>query len=128
MDGISLADSTVLDLLGGPDLVRAALKKDGSFTRHSRVANDRELAALFTYLEEKMGELAVAILQGDARAYPYKKANGQRACSLCSFMPLCRFDVSVEGNRYRNVFSAAHGEILQAAMARRQGGEHDEVE
>lgn len=125
LDGIMLADTHVLELMGGPDLVHAALKKDGAFTKHSRVADAEQLAALLSCLREQLTGLAGEIQQGRVNVYPFKKDKGQRACAFCPYLPVCRFDPAVEGNRYRFLRSYPHGRVLEEAVLLQKGGEAD---
>jgi ATP-dependent helicase/nuclease subunit B len=122
LDGILLEDTDAYRLMGGaPDLVRATLKKDGTFAKSSRVATEDELSALMAAVGDKLSSLAGEILEGRADAHPYKKPNGQRACTFCAYMPVCRFDLSVAGNAYRNLSSIGHKQVLQEAL-RQKGG------
>ena len=123
LDGLMLADSNVLELMGGSELVRAGLKKDGLFTQASRVADEKETEALFDYLKKKLATLAGDILSGRVEAAPFKKADGSRACTFCSFMPVCRFDVTMEGNQYTHLGSMSHRQVLDDLVRRCQGGE-----
>ncbi|MCW3489658.1 helicase-exonuclease AddAB subunit AddB [Dethiobacter alkaliphilus] len=123
LDGLMLAEPKVLDLMGGPDMVRAGLKRDGSFTQLSRVADAEQTEALFTYLREKLFELAREITSGRVEAAPFKKADGSRACTFCPFMPVCRFDVSMEGNRYRHLSALSHRQVLELVSSSYEGGE-----
>jgi ATP-dependent helicase/nuclease subunit B len=125
LDGLLLADATVLEMLGGPDLVRrASLKKDGSFTKNSRVADQQQFQWLLDWMGEKIAELATEILDGKVEAYPYRKVSGQRACAYCAFMPLCRFDVTITGNRYRYLQKQSHENVLTAVAEKQEGGAH----
>lgn len=124
LDGIMLADSDVFTLMGGPSgLVRAALKSGGGFTKHSRVAAPEEMEGLLGFTEMKIREMCRAILAGRTDPNPYKKKNGQRACSCCPYPPLCRFDVTGGGNSYRNLAGMNHEEALAAICAAWKGGD-----
>lgn len=115
LDGLALADPEVLEMLGGTNFVRrASLKNDGTFTKTSRVVDRQQLGNLLIWLRGKLVELTGQILAGDVAAQPYFKANGQRACSFCPFLALCRFDVSVAGNSYRILENMKDGEVLMA--------------
>lgn len=122
MDGLALADPDVISLLGGPGLVRrVTLKRDGSFAKLARVADDGQMGAVLAWLRGKLGALAGEILSGQAGALPFRKAGGQRACTYCTFMPLCRFD-SATGDSYRLLTNLAHEEVLLALTAAEEGG------
>ncbi|HZK25086.1 MAG TPA: helicase-exonuclease AddAB subunit AddB [Oscillospiraceae bacterium] len=126
LDGLILADQQVFKLMGGEKLVHAALKKDGNFTKVSRVAEETQLQQLLQYVCEQIGESAVRILQGEVTIKPFKKPDGRKACTYCPFMPLCCFDVTVEGNQYRLISPLAAEEVLQAVAAKQEGASQDE--
>lgn len=123
LDGLTLADSLVLKLIGGTELLRRVeLKKDGTFAKKSRVADEQQMSELLTWLRNKLLELAEKILAGDVAVRPYRKPNGQRACSFCSFLALCRFDPAVAGNSYRLLESMGHEDVLSKAAQQQKGG------
>ncbi|MCR3921719.1 MAG: helicase-exonuclease AddAB subunit AddB [Firmicutes bacterium] len=124
LDGLMVADRDVLALMGGAKLVHAAIKKDGSFTKASRVANHEQMQQLRQYLNDKMSKLASRILQGSVEVTPYKKPDGRRACTYCPFTPLCCFDVTVEGNQYRHLSQFSSEQVLQSIAAQQEGGTH----
>ncbi|MBS3900075.1 MAG: helicase-exonuclease AddAB subunit AddB [Dethiobacter sp.] len=123
LDGLALADANVLELLGGSNFLRRAeLKIDGTFTKTSRVADQQQMGSLSAWLRSKLLELAGKILAGDAAARPYRKLNGQRACSYCPYLALCRFDLTVEGNNYRLLENMGHEDVLSlVALHLRRG-------
>ncbi|MBS3982984.1 MAG: helicase-exonuclease AddAB subunit AddB [Dethiobacter sp.] len=121
LDGLALADAKVLELLGGTDFLRRAkLKNDGTFTKTSRVADAMQMSELLTWLRGKLLELAGKILAGDAAARPYRKQNGQRACSFCPYLAFCRFDLTVAGSSYRQLESMGHEDVLSLMMQQQE--------
>ncbi|MDW7650039.1 MAG: helicase-exonuclease AddAB subunit AddB [Bacillota bacterium] len=126
LDGLMLAETDAYQLMGGsPELVRASLKKDGTFTKTSRVASMDELDGLLSAVHDTLAELAAAVIAGRADVFPYKKADGSRACTFCEYMPVCRFDLSVAGNCYRNLPVVANRQVLQD-VAGQKGESSDE--
>jgi len=123
LDGLVLADSLVLKLLGGTELLRRVeLKNDGTFTKTSRVADQQQMSELLNWLRNKLLELAGKILAGDAAAQPYRKPNGQRACSFCPYLALCRFDPTAAGNSYRLLERIGHEDVLTKVAQQQKGG------
>ncbi len=119
--GLVFADREVFELLGGREgILPAALKKDGSFTARSRIADRAQLAALTGLAFAKMEAAARAILDGDTAVYPYRRPSGDNACLFCRYRPLCRFE-NGDGNRWRPVRDFSHGEVLE--MLAKRGGE-----
>lgn len=115
LDGLTLADDKVIKLLGGTSFLRRVeQKKDGTFTKASRVADERQMSLLLTWLQSKLLELAGNILAGEVSARPYRKPNGQRACSFCPYLAFCRFDLTVEGNSYRLLENMRDEDVLSA--------------
>jgi ATP-dependent helicase/nuclease subunit B len=124
LDGLSLADTEVIERMGGPTMIRrAAAKKDGTFHKAARVVRAEQLDGLLAWLDRKMAGLAEEILDGRAAANPFKKANGHRACQFCSYLSLCRFDVTISGNSYKNITALSHEEVL-TALAEEGGDSH----
>ncbi len=113
LDGLAMADSKVIALLGGTNFLRRVkLKNDGAFTKASRVADRQQMSLLLTWLRSKLLELAGKIFAGEASARPYRKQSGQRACSFCPYFALCRFDLTVEGNSYRLLENMGDEDVL----------------
>ena len=122
LDGLMLEDADVFHLMGGsPELVRASLKQDGSFSKASRVADEKSMAALMEVSKGKLKDMAAAILAGASEIAPFKKHNGQRACAFCDYMALCCFDPVVAGNGYRYLPGMTNSEVLQQALLRTGG-------
>ena len=125
LEGYFLAEPELLEALGGEKFVPAALKKDGSFTKYSRVVSREEFSALLAYVEEKIMELAEQIQKGIIDISPYKKPDGRSACTYCPYHALCCFEPVVPGNSYR-VLQKLTAETVLAALLEEGGKENDE--
>ncbi|NLZ93057.1 MAG: helicase-exonuclease AddAB subunit AddB [Firmicutes bacterium] len=119
LDGLILAQEHVFALMGGKDVVHASLRKDGSFTKNSRVVEKKEMLQLLQFVSKKIGELAAKVLAGDIEIKPYKKPDGRNACTFCPYVSVCCFDPAV-GNHYRYLPSLSKEEVLEVIKA--QGG------
>ncbi|NLZ38617.1 MAG: helicase-exonuclease AddAB subunit AddB [Firmicutes bacterium] len=117
MDGLILAEERVFTLMGGNEVVHAALKKDGNFTKNSRVVTREEMLQLLQFVKQKIGQLADRILAGEIEIKPYKTADGRTACTYCSYKAVCCFDPAV-GNQYRYLPSLSTEQVLRAISAK----------
>jgi ATP-dependent helicase/nuclease subunit B len=122
LDGLILAEPLVLDMMGGEELVPAALKKDGSFTTRSQVVTREEMAKILYFCQEKVLQLATGILSGLTEISPYRKSDNDTACGYCDFRPVCRFD-TMSGNRYRYLQGYSYPEALSKLTAGSEKGE-----
>lgn len=124
LEGYFLADPEIFTFMGGEKFVSASLKKDGSFTKYSRVLNGKQLEAMLKYVEEKIRQLAQQIQSGNIAASPYKKQDGSTACTYCPYKPLCCFEPALPGNSYRLLRKFTVEEVL--AAVEKKGGEENE--
>ncbi|MCS5694516.1 helicase-exonuclease AddAB subunit AddB [Desulfofundulus thermocisternus] len=85
-------------------LVPAGLGSGGSITRRheASVFTPGEFRLLLDVLRGLLGKIAGGILQGRVDIAPLK-AGGSSACGTCSYRPVCRFDLWLPENRYRNL-------------------------
>ncbi len=121
LDGLVVADKKALQLLGGEALVPASLKKDGSFSKKSHVATALQFKALRHLVAGKVGELGKCVLAGRTDIRPYRKENGEKACSFCCYSPLCRFDAAADGSSYRHLRTYSRQEILETHGPGKEG-------
>ncbi|NLM46396.1 MAG: helicase-exonuclease AddAB subunit AddB [Firmicutes bacterium] len=117
LEGLLVAEKEVFDLLGGEELVPAALNKDGTFSKYSRVVTEVEMRQLLAFAKRKILALAGRIQNGDIGIAPYKKKDGRHACSFCPYGALCCFELSLPGNYYRMLPSYSQAEVLAAISA-----------
>lgn len=122
-DGVvpRLMDSGAQD---SSELVPLVFKKDGGLAKKSSVADPASLKRLLDYAVRRAGELAQAVARGETKAEPYQM-KGRRACEFCVYLPVCQFDSTLPGDRYRNL-PAYEKEEAWERMA--QGGEAADAE
>ncbi|MBS4021919.1 MAG: helicase-exonuclease AddAB subunit AddB [Dethiobacter sp.] len=112
MSGLILAEKEVFHMMGGPGLAPGSLNKDGSFSKRTPAAAPEQLDALRLAVDKKLVELGAEMLAGNILINPYLKESGEKACSFCTFRPLCRFESAAGGSRYRVLRTYSHHEIL----------------
>lgn len=72
-------------------IIPAALKKDGSFTKRSKVLAAEDLQMMRSYVRTRHQKAGDAMLLGDTRVYPYKLKE-QMPCQFCAYRSVCQFD------------------------------------
>lgn len=88
------------------------IKKDGTFSKASKVADERTLRNLATYVVEMLPRLCAEILGGCVDITPiYDTAGG--ACKYCQYRMLCGFDPGLAGNDWRFLRKISEEEALQ---------------
>lgn len=65
------------------------INKDGSFSRYSKVLDDREFNAISDYTEEKINDAINSILKGDFSIDPKVIDRKNVSCCYCKFKDLC---------------------------------------
>jgi len=106
MKGLLLEDLDVFKMMdssvesGWSTLFPVGITKNGSFYESAPVISEEKFELLRSYLKKMFAEAGSNILKGDVRISPYK-TRSEDACRYCSFRPVCKFDLLVEGNKYR---------------------------
>ncbi|HHX27214.1 MAG TPA: helicase-exonuclease AddAB subunit AddB [Firmicutes bacterium] len=110
MNGIIVGGADVIRLMDSKveageqsDLVAAGVTKTGRPKRGSGacVVEPEKYEMLSKFLNSKLKELAQGIQSGEIGIKPYKRGNA-RACTFCSYKPVCGFDILIPGNQYRS--------------------------
>lgn len=99
-----------------PQVIPVSVKKDGTFTKNSSVANDDQLDKLGYLVKRRIEQLAGGWMSGDISVNPYLLADGsqrQTACDYCSYRGVCRFDEKLDGCEYRRLFHMSEDEVWQ---------------
>ncbi|MEW5866286.1 MAG: helicase-exonuclease AddAB subunit AddB [Bacillota bacterium] len=109
MSGIVVGDADVVRLMDsqvnkGSDIIPAGITKDGEVARTpgTGVIERKKYDTLSRFLLRKIKDLASRIVSGEVAARPYRRGRF-RACQLCSYKPVCGFDVLLPGNEYRSI-------------------------
>lgn len=81
-------------------VIPAAFKKDGSFTKASKVLATEDLQVLRQYVKTRHQKAGNAMLVGDTRVYPYKLKD-KMPCEYCAYRSVCQFDQTDPNQQYR---------------------------
>lgn len=74
--------------------------KSGAFSKNSKVAGEEELAIMGQFVQEKIGQEAKEMMEGNIAISPYKM-DKKTACDYCAYKAVCNFDYKMPGNQYR---------------------------
>jgi ATP-dependent helicase/nuclease subunit B len=126
MTGMVLADPAVVKLMDDgleaeSDLVPVRIKKDGTFAARSDVLTREQFEVLRSFLRAQLIAAGSDIIDGVVDIAPLRRGT-VRSCRYCPFKPVCRFDILIEGNTYRNV-PAEDRENIWRKLARETGGQ-----
>ncbi len=112
------------------DVVPVKLNQDKTLARHAKVVDEQHMKLLLGYARHSLGQLGRRLVEGDIRAYPYKRKT-QRACQWCEYTAACDFDVLLAGHRYRQVTQTDAEQVwnrMAHDVAVRETDGDDEVE
>lgn len=84
------------------DILPVKLKKDGSYTANSSVAEEKQLELLLQHVQRQLIDYGSKILEGDISMQPYELGE-QDACMYCSYHSVCGFDGKIEGCKKKNL-------------------------
>ena len=95
-----LMDRTLDQDGGSSSIVPVAIKKDGNYTKSSKVIDKEHYPLMSNYIKQKFTEAGEQILAGEVTANPYQQKN-HVPCKFCSYQSICQFDKTIKGNEYR---------------------------
>lgn len=107
MTGMVSDDEEVIKLLDKDfetksTVIPVARKKDGSFTQASSVLSDKDFKTVSDYVNHKIKELGVSILDGDIGLNPYEQRDSN-ACTYCDYKSVCGFDKKLGAKLVRHL-------------------------
>ncbi len=122
-------------LLGDPDVVEgmdedigsssmiipAALKKDGDFTKRSKVLASEDLQMMRSYVRTRHQKAGNAMLAGDTRVLPYKLRD-KMPCQFCPYQSVCQFDQMDPAQDYRK-YDVLDGDTSLEKMRKEVAGD-----
>lgn len=128
MRGLVLADGDAVLRMdaslaegGKSAIVPVEIRKDGSFSSRSQVAEAEQWEILRRAVRANIRRIGRRIAAGDVSIAPYRM-NRQSPCAHCEFRPICQFDPSLEGNRYQVLRTAENRDALWRQLAETAGG------
>lgn len=118
MSGLVLEDEDVIRLMdrslesGESQIISAGFKKDGSLTKASKTASAEEIEDLRKFVRKVYEDTGNAIISGEVGIDPYRLKD-KNPCTFCSFKPVCQFDESIDGSKYRRLAPQNDKEALE---------------
>jgi ATP-dependent helicase/nuclease subunit B len=134
LDGISLDDERVLSALDmtiierdTSSVVQVKRKKDGSYTKDSKVLNEIQFHALMTHVTSKISSIGDQILGGDIDIAPCRMKNGL-SCDYCEFSGICQFEIKFDYADVRRLPKMSNDDVVQRIEVMYGGERDDEVD
>lgn len=115
---ISLLDKEFEDK---SDILPIERKKDGSFSARSSIISEKDMKTVSNYVNYKIKELGVGILQGNIAVNPCEQ-NGNSACTYCAYGSICGYDTEIPGYEMRQLEKLSKEEAV-TLMEERTGAE-----
>ncbi|WP_053365518.1 helicase-exonuclease AddAB subunit AddB [Bacillus sp. FJAT-27245] len=128
MSGLVLEDEEVIRLMdkslesGESQIISAGFKKDGTLTKASKTATAEDIEDLRKFVRKVYRDTGNAIISGEVGIDPFRLKD-KSPCTFCSFKPVCQFDESIEGSKYRRLVPQNDKEALE--LIRKEVKEHE---
>lgn len=128
MRGYLLDDAAIVEQMdeeigSSSSVVPAAFKKDGNFTKASKVLEEQDLELLRQFVKTKHRQAGNGMLVGDTRVFPYKLKD-KMPCEYCSFRSVCQFDEANPKQTYRQYEDLKQEQSLEKMREEMQNDEH----
>ena len=118
MNGLLLGEENAIRLMdlsldtGKSIVIPAEIKKDGTLSKRSKVASNKEFDDLRHYVRDMYVKTGNAITEGTVQISPYKMKD-RTPCTFCSYKSVCQMDESLEGNEYRMLVPRSKEQALE---------------
>jgi ATP-dependent helicase/nuclease subunit B len=129
LDGVSLDDENVLGALDfelferqSSSVVQVKIKKDGDYTKDSKVLSKDSFNDLMAHVDEKIEEIGEAILSGDISVSPCRLAYGL-SCQTCDYNGICQFDEKQDYQKIRKFEKLSVLEMTEKLAYKNEKGE-----
>lgn len=101
MNGLVNDSEDVIGLLDGSFATKSSIipverKSDGSLSARSSVVNRQDYEVISNYVNQKMHQFGIEILQGNIEVNPCEQGNTE-SCTYCTFREICAFDGKIPG-------------------------------
>ncbi len=101
MNGLVNDSEEVIGLLDGSFATKSSIipverKSDGSLSARSSVVNRQDYEVISNYVNQKMHQFGIEILQGNIEVNPCEQGNTE-SCTYCTFREICAFDGKIPG-------------------------------
>ncbi len=91
-----------LEAGGKSSVIPVAYNKNGSISKNSQTASLEQFQILSEYVNRKIKNIGIDILNGNVKRNPYKYRN-RTACDFCAYKEICGFDEKNPEYRYRRL-------------------------
>ena len=123
MDGLVLEDDEILTAMdamyaAGSDVIPVGKTSKGEYSSHSKIATAGEFTAISRHAKSTVKKLCNEILGGMSAVSPAKNA-----CTYCEMKPLCGFDPTVAGYKYREIEKLKDNDALLKMIEEGADGE-----
>ncbi|GAU77980.1 helicase-exonuclease AddAB subunit AddB [Fusibacter sp. 3D3] len=119
LDGIALEEPLILEKMdrmlieeNKSVVMKVSYKKDGAFTKDSKVLPLETFYHMIDHVKEKIKEIGMTLLEGEISPSPCQ-TEGRIACNACDYQSFCQFDPKFEGNSYRMLPKLDQESIIQ---------------
>lgn len=127
MDGVALDDSEVLkqfddglyDALKS-SVVQVRLKKDGDFTKDSKVVSEEVFMAMIDHVKTRIVGIGNELMTGRIDIAPCK-VKAFVSCQYCDYQALCQFDPQTDGKAYNKLETYSNEEVIDKIKGNRNG-------
>jgi len=109
-------DRDLAQTSGKSAVISVTIKKNGALgaKNSSDAADASEFSALLQHTRRRLGQLADAILEGQAAVHPYMLGR-HTPCPKCPFLAVCRFEPAVHNN-YRFLQPLCRQDVLEKVV------------
>lgn len=76
--------------------------KDGTLRKNSKAVSDEEFGIISDYVNRKITELGLRMMQGEIAVNPYELSD-RTPCGYCPYRSVCGFDERIDGYDYRRL-------------------------
>lgn len=127
MTGMVSDDEAVIRLLDKgfetkSTVLPVAKKKDGGYTKASSVLSEEDFETVSNYVNHKIKELGMSILDGDIALNPYEQKDAA-SCEYCAYKSVCGFDRRLGAGLVRHLEELDNERALE--RMRKSGGDRE---
>ena len=119
LDGLTLDDPMVLEALDfgivdadASSIVQVRRKKDGTFTKDSKILNKDQFQMLLEHVVETVKEVGSGIVSGDISIAPCKTQSGL-SCNYCEYGSICQFDSTRDFSAVRAMPKISSDDVVE---------------
>ena len=130
MDGVALDDREVLKQFDDElyetmksSVVQVRLKKDGGFTKDSKVVTESVFNAMIDHVKETIVGIGNDLMAGRIEIAPCK-SNTFVSCQYCDYQALCQFEPQMDGKAYNKLQTHSNEEVIEKI----KGNQHGKVD